>query len=186
MRMIIMKKIKEWDKGKDKMIINTGHKAFDEQTNLIAEGNIVASTVWGKYVRSWGDVKSHYRGTDPEPGYLQQFDLEWFYPILSPDERRVLREMVAGIELKVCVYVFFHYRNGTQIIVHGFSITNAEDHKLLKVVTLGPTRKSIDVMVGATPYVSNENQVADVYVRYSGMICRVGYAHEFKIDWGEQ
>ena len=50
---------KEWVNG-NKMKIETGHKTFDRQTNIISTGNIIANTLWGFFIRPYTSRKMYY------------------------------------------------------------------------------------------------------------------------------
>jgi len=145
-----MKKI-TWD-NPNKMHIETGHRTFDRQTNLISTGNIVANTIIGRHVRAHNNLN----GWDGpcEPGYLQDFDLSSFrFGVMPSHVREYIKS--AAVDESVWVYHLFHY-NGNRRIIHGWVITS-HDHKPLRKFVIGPTRKSYDVVYEAAKYLEEED-----------------------------
>lgn len=133
----------------DRMLMETGHRTFDRQTNLISTGNIIAETQLARYIR--GELKVTCWGDEVyKPGHLRNFDLGNF-PWLSATVRAFIITHTNGTKDSVWVSQFFHY-NGHRKIVHGYIITTT-DHKLLAKFITGRTYKSGLVINGVLPYV---------------------------------
>lgn len=77
--MFKQKEIKRiWNKTGMKQIINTGHKTFDKQTNIIDNhSNMIANTQLAFYIRAYNDVVNPI-GETVDKGHLQDFDLKSF------------------------------------------------------------------------------------------------------------
>lgn len=59
-----------------RQIINTGYKKFDNATNCISTGNIIANTQYGCYIRPYS--KLFCNGNRFEAGHLMNHDLQGF------------------------------------------------------------------------------------------------------------
>jgi len=135
----------------DKMRMESGHRAFDEQTNVISTGNVIANTQISSHVRPYTEVECG--GQTFKPGHLRDYDLRAFTHLIS---RRVRWWITENTRTESCwLYVFFHH-DGEQRIIHGCVITHG-DHTLWdKFYTgTGPTHKSRLVVDEAALYVSN-------------------------------
>ena len=142
-------KEKEWVTP-NKMRFESGHKAFDRQTNCIGRGNVWASTQFSNYIRARTCTESNMK-TDYEEGYLRNFDLKPFHGLPIRVRRRV--EALTECD-SVCLYRFSHWDYGSKSrIVHGYVITGAGDVLLGYFVT-GPTRKSENVILEAIRYIT--------------------------------
>ncbi len=149
-------KAKVW-KNPNRMLVETGHKTFDRQTNIVSTGNIIANTQSAFYVRGEMCVKTWSR-TDYEPGYLRNYDLgNW--PTMPTSVRQSVIRLTAGRKDSIWVSELFHY-NGDRCIVHGYIITTP-DHHLLDMFVTGPTYKSADVLEGVLPYVTEEGELPE-------------------------
>jgi len=144
-----MKKI-EW-RNENKMLIQTGHKTFDAQTNLLGEGNIYANTMIGTHIRAYTDTECN--GLTSPPGHLRSFDLTpW------RGTRRIPRQVLDRVKKEtentdIWLYQFFHSK-GRKKISHGFVLA-AKDHTHIATFVTGPTYKSEWVMMEARKYVCN-------------------------------
>lgn len=132
----------------NRMLIETDHRTFDRQTNVISTGNVIANTQLSLYVR--GELRVKCWGPETrKPGHLRDYDLRSW-----PEMPRLVRELVLretkGREDSVWVSSFFHH-NGSRKVVHGYII--ARGNKLLHQVCTGPTYKSRLVIEGVLPYV---------------------------------
>lgn len=69
-----LKEIKrQWTKNGMRQVIESPHKEFNNQTNLIDNcGNIIASTQTASYIRAYNETECN--GHTFEQGYLQQCD----------------------------------------------------------------------------------------------------------------
>lgn len=70
-----MKK-KIFSKNGMKQIINSGWKEFDNQTNCITTGNVIANTQYSSFIRPWKERECN-NNIFPE-GDLMRFDIEHF------------------------------------------------------------------------------------------------------------
>ena len=116
-----MKKI-EWETP-NKMKINTGHKTFDAQTNIISTGNIVANTLIGACIRAFNN---NHNGFEEKPlGYLQNWDLTKNFNEPVP---KYMSDHVSMTdrESKHILYKVRHFNDDKEII-HGYILTKGYD-----------------------------------------------------------
>jgi hypothetical protein len=69
-------KEKKFNKTGTKMLVDTGWKTFDRQTNVISTGNVVSNTQFSMYIRPFGETECN--GTHFRPGELLDFDMKPF------------------------------------------------------------------------------------------------------------
>lgn len=96
-----------WSKNGMKMIINSDFKEFNKQTNCISQGNVIANTMYGNYIRPWNETINPV-GDVVEEGHLFNFDLQYF------SISRAMREYIKSLNREVVLYEIFIYRNGKQ------------------------------------------------------------------------
>lgn len=131
--------------------INTGHKAFDKQTNCIAIGNVSANTQLSGFVRSKNEVECNNHSY--APGELQDYDLNKGYiSQFFPSYLRYIARDLADKHNGCIVYKFFHKTGKdcmgtTHYQHHGFVITS-RDCKLLW--------QKVEPMSWKSPLVMNE------------------------------
>jgi hypothetical protein len=150
-----MKQI-EWMHS-DKMLLESGHKTFNRQTNLITYGNVIANTMYGRFIRPFTETECN--GYTREPGHLQKFDLDWYtligrQPAVPKTVYKMVRELAQ--QNQIILYQFHHWttRRGRSFkIVHGYVITSP-DKKLLWYWPCGPTYKSEQVLLEAIKYIT--------------------------------
>lgn len=143
-----MKKI-EWD-NPNKMKIDTGHKTFDKQTNIISTGNIIANTMIGNYIRAYNDVTMGYK--DPqEKGHLQNWDLDKFDYVPSGWRERMQYE---SPDQKFILYEIFHYQTSTLRYTHGMILTT-DKHEHVKTYCGTMRPKSYEIMFTVRDYLCN-------------------------------
>jgi hypothetical protein len=121
---------KEWING-NKMKIETGHKTFDNQTNLITTGNVVANTLHGVCVRAYNN---NHNGYEERPlGFLQNWDLTKNFNENIPG---CIRDHVSIVdrENKHILYKVRHFNGGNEII-HGYILTKSRDDEYEHVKT---------------------------------------------------
>jgi len=133
----------------NKMFMDTGHRTFDRQTNIVSTGNIIAATQLAYFVR--GELELRCWGPEVyEPGHLRNYDLgNW--PQMPSHVRKTIIRATQGTKESVWVSEFFHYR-GERKVIHGYVVTT-HGHKLLHSFVTGPTYKSSLVIEGVIPYV---------------------------------
>lgn len=109
-----------------KQIIDSGYKLFDKQTNIICDGNVIANTEFGNFIRPWKETECN--GRTYSPGHLTKFDLEAFEPHLIP--KSLLKRLLdKERDASVILYMFFVIKN-KHIVPFSFVITSS-DHKLI-------------------------------------------------------
>ena len=98
-----MKKCK-WSKNGSKMLIDSGWKEFDRQTNVIATGNVYATTQFSSFIRPWKETECN-GFTNPE-GHLMDFDMKPFRTFRIP---RMIEDILVDKERErsVILYMFF-------------------------------------------------------------------------------
>lgn len=114
-----------FDKRGMKQVFESGFKTFDQQTNIITTGAVIANTQISEYIRPWSEVKNY--GYVGQPGQFMKYDLQFFGNI--PDEK--IRSIIYDRDRKesVILYKFFiHTPYGIDPI--GFVLTDY-DHKHL-------------------------------------------------------
>lgn len=119
-----MSKFYEWSKNGNKMIIHSDFKEFNKQTNYIGNGNVIANTMKGWYIRPYSETKCN--GQEWEQGHLFNYDLQYFSISNS------YREYIKSLNMSVILYEIFIYRNGEKDIL-GWLI---EDSKTGKIIDL--------------------------------------------------
>ena len=98
-----------WSKSGNKMIINSKFKEFNKQTNLITNGNVIANTMYGNYIRPYNETECN--GIYFEQGHLFKHDLQFFSISNS------MREYIKSLNRQVILYEIFIYRNGKKDII---------------------------------------------------------------------
>lgn len=79
----------EYDK-KGNMIINTGYKLFDNQTNLITTGNVISNTQYSSYIRPYKEVING--GHIGKCGDFMKYDMQYFKQIPNAIKKYLLNE----------------------------------------------------------------------------------------------
>ena len=151
-----MKEIK-WING-NKMLIETGHKTFDQQTNIISTGNIIANTLIGKNIRSWWDDGKgliDYETNKREPGHLFNWDIEHFKVRMPDWIRRRIEKYSQEDQYRngMWLYELFHFR-GHDRIIHGWILTDIK-HNWIITFNNGRSFKTDQVLAECKLYLSN-------------------------------
>ena len=134
----------------NKMLIKTGHKTFDRQTDVITHGNVFANTMIGLHIRPYCEVYNAVGKVRP-PGHLQDYDLTTFRRLGTPS--RIIKYVKdQAVTDPLWLYVFFHH-NGSNMVIHGYVVTDKK-HNLLKTFVTGPTYKSYCVINECVHYVA--------------------------------
>ena len=101
-----MKRKPKYNK-KGNMIIETGFKRFDKETNCICRGNIISNTMYGSYIRPYSEVKNgSYIG---EVGDFLKYDMKNFKKIPN-NIKRILEDKER--KESYCLYELFTHPNG--------------------------------------------------------------------------
>lgn len=133
------------------MVIETGHKTFDRQTNYVGPGNVFANTMIGLYIRPFEKVDCN--GFTFPQGHLFYTDMKTFNGLhVSNDIIKEIKQL-ATKHNGVIFYGFFHY-NGKERIVDGFLVTDKE-YNYIKTFFSNWTQKSFLVLQECRKYVSN-------------------------------
>lgn len=123
-----MEKMYSWSKNGMKMIIDSGFKEFDKQTNCLSSGNAIASTQYSNYIRPYYETTNPV-GEKVKEGLLRDYDLKYFS----------LNKMTNGFQdwlnnitkkEKVIVYEYFIYRNGIKEVI-GWLVQSANTNKII-------------------------------------------------------
>lgn len=96
-----MESKKRWD-AKGNMIVASGWRLFDEQTNYIGTGNVWATTQYSSFIRPYSDVVNG--GYIASPGDFLKFDMKAFKEIPSHIKDILLDKSRTET---VCLYEFF-------------------------------------------------------------------------------
>lgn len=104
-----MSELYKWNKSGMRMIIESGFKEFDKQTNLITSGNCISNTQYSNYIRPYNETKCN--GFEKQKGDLFNFDLQHFSISNS------LREYIKSLNDQVCLYEFRIYRKGIKDVI---------------------------------------------------------------------
>lgn len=120
----------EFNKRGTKMLIDTGWKKFDRQTNCITTGNAVCNTQISSFIRPYSDTECN--GFTFKPGELLEADLKPFRKYNIPE--RILSSLDrTDREDDRILYMFFTTKLGS---------TKA-DPFLWVVTTPGPARRKL-------------------------------------------
>jgi hypothetical protein len=147
-------KTKEWI-NPNKMFINTGHKTFDRQTNVISIGNVISNTQYSSYIRPMNLLKNPV-GQQVPYGYLTEYDLRPFveYFRLPQKIKAKIKNYVQDKE--AILYCFYHHRKN-KYIIHGFVLTDAQ-HNLIEFWVIGGI-KSYKIVSECIKYITNEEEI---------------------------
>jgi len=135
--------------------VQSGHKAFDAQADLIMTGNVLACTQHSLFIRPASETECN--GMTFPPGHLQRFDCGFWRRTGTP--ARVIEracELANREGRSVILYRFFH-RAGERRIDHGHLITTGEysPKRLLARFITPRRRKSRQVIEAAIPYITD-------------------------------
>lgn len=104
-----MSELYKYSKNGMKMIIDSGYKLFDKQTNYIGRGNVISNTQHSNYIRPYSETECN--GQINEKGHLTNYDLQYF------SIPNWLRKKIIENDEQVCLYEFMTYRNGEENII---------------------------------------------------------------------
>lgn len=150
----------EW-KNPNKILINTGHKKFDNQTNLISTGNVCANTQYSGFIRHWnneGEGLIDYPKNKRKPGHLFNFDMNIFKKVLNIPNWivSIIAQEAKERNKSMILYCFFHHNNHPHSkgrIIHGYILTDY-NYKHIQTFYTGPTYKSYDIISECKKYIS--------------------------------
>lgn len=124
--------MKEAKFNKTRMLVDTGWKTFDRQTNCISAGNVIANTQLSTYVRPYRETECN--GLSFKPGELLEADLKAFGYRPPDDVLGILRDK--GRERSVILYMFSTYETvgnivGRRMRVPFLWVATDDDHRLM-------------------------------------------------------
>jgi len=143
----IMKTIK-WE-NPNKMKINTGHKTFDAQTNIISTGNIIANTIIGNHIRAFNDCHNGFE--NKESGHLQDWDLDKFDYVPQGWKDR----MRANPDMKYILYEVFHHNSNGNKISHGMILTDYDKNHMHTYCARAGYNISFEILFTVRDYLCN-------------------------------
>ncbi len=132
----------------NKMLMESGHKTFDRQTNLISKGNVYSNTQISAYIRPF--TQTEMDGRTVSKGQLQSYDLRTFGKLPYHIDKAV---RAYSTNNKVILYMFFHRNSEGEKTVHGYVMTN-EHHQLIDSYVTGPRTKSVNVIEECSQYIA--------------------------------
>ena len=122
-----MENLYSWNKRGTRMLVDTGYRRFDKQTNYISYGNVITNTQYSMYIRD--KFETECNGSNYETGELRNFDLEYFTKYLDNNMKEFFNQFFSSC----CLYEFSVYnKNNNQREVIGWLVYNKEHTKLLK------------------------------------------------------
>lgn len=104
-----MSELYKWSKNGMKMLIDSGFKEFDKQTNLITSGNCISDTQYSNYIRPYNETECN--GNKFNEGHLFNYDLQAF------SINNYMKEYIKSLNEQICLYEFRIYRNHKKDII---------------------------------------------------------------------
>lgn len=123
-----MEELYTWSKNGMKMIIDSGYKTFDKQTNYITSGNVISNTQFGNYIRPYFETTNPV-GQKVKEGYLREYDLKYFKRNEMSNTFKDWLYNVTRIK-KMILYEFFIYRNDNREVV-GWLVEDSNTGKVI-------------------------------------------------------
>lgn len=121
-------KMYSWSKNGMKMIIDSGYKTFDKQTNYLSSGNVISSTQYSNYIRPYNEIVNPI-GNKVEKGHLRNYDLKYFSKNLMTNGFKDWLDNLTK-NTKVIIYEYFIYRNRDKEVI-GWLVQSAETKKII-------------------------------------------------------
>lgn len=128
------------------VLINTGHKTFDSQCDLLMTGNVISNAQRSSYIRPVSQRECN--GAIFSPGQLFEFDIKSFRPDLPTWIEGRLREL----DTTVILYEIRHWQGRNKKHVHGYIVTDTQHKPILISTTGSQPFKSEQVMSTVVPY----------------------------------
>lgn len=127
-------KSKQFNEKGTKMIINSGWKTFDEQTNAITPGCAISNTQFSRSVRPYGETVCN--NTTHPKGLLMRYDLQGFSRYRIPTNiENILRD--ENREKSVLLYMFFTTDSAGNIEPFCWVVTDMENNIIDKLIVVG-------------------------------------------------
>ena len=122
-----MENLYSWNKRGTRMLIDTGYKRFDKQTNFISYGNVLSNTQYSFYIRNKFDTECN--GSNFETGELRNFDLKYFTKYFDNNMKEFFNQFFGSC----CLYEFSVYnKKNNQKDVIGWLVFDYSHTHLLK------------------------------------------------------
>lgn len=109
-----------FNKSGMRQLVNTGYKKFDNATNYISTGNVIANTQYSLYIRPYCETKCN--NCDFPEGHLLNYDMR----MINNIPQRI-REILSDKARKVS-YILYKFFVGDTVV--GWVVTDNE-HKLI-------------------------------------------------------
>lgn len=138
----------------NRMKLNSGHVAFDEQVKCVSTGNVWGGGQFSNYIRAFNQIECNGK-TDYAEGHLQAFDLKPYQrpQSVTPAPSYVIEYVKeAARNQSVILYQFYHVIQGRKR-VHGYIVTDTR-YQFLRSFVTARHYKSENVILAVTPYVS--------------------------------
>ena len=138
-----------------KMIVDSGWKEFDKQTNCLATGNVYASTQVSSFIRPYGQTECN--GFTMPEGHLMNFDMNPFRNFRMPrDIEKALKDV--NRRESVILYMFFVRNKDRRIEPFCWTITDYH-HRLIMYRVVADYRqnynKRLEAAKEAMRYITN-------------------------------
>ena len=148
----------QWING-NKLRIDTGHRTFDRQCECLSPGNVWGTCQFSSYIRP--KTETECNGFSNPVGHLRDFDLKPFKQGRIPSH--ILKRVLEITDTRYCILYEIRswtrdtrpFADGKVKVLHGYILTDAKTHKLIRTWAVGPTHKSNGIIRVATEYVSN-------------------------------
>lgn len=125
---MINKNMYKWNKTGSRMIVNTGYKTFDKQTNDLTSGNAITNTQYSNYIRAYNNTINPV-GQTVEKGFLQEYDLKYF--TLNQMSNSFISWLKSVTENEsVVLYEYFIYRNSYKETI-GWLVQEPNTNKII-------------------------------------------------------
>lgn len=129
---MINKNMYKWNKTGSRMLINTGYKTFDKQTNYLTDGNAITNTQYSNYIRAYNSIINPI-GEKVQEGELQKYDLKYFNTgKMSSNFIAWLKSVTENKE--AILYEYFIYKNGYKNII-GWLVQEPKTKKIIGLET---------------------------------------------------
>ena len=109
-----------------KMLIDSGWKEFDKQTNILSTGNVYAATQFSSFIRPWKEKECN-GFVNPE-GHLTNFDMEPFRKFRIPDD---IHKYITDRNREESVILYMFFVRDKERHVNPFSFVITDNHHRL-------------------------------------------------------
>ena len=141
-----------FNKSGMKQIINSDYKLFNNQTNYISYGNVIANTQYSSFIRPYGQTACNNHNFSE--GELMRSDLKYFRNIPASIKNKLYAK---DRKESYILYEFFVYRNGNKDII-GYVLTD-NNHNLITYEVLesyNNYNKRLSAILETLPYITND------------------------------